>query len=113
MSPRFHFLLISLAVALTGCRESEKLSAGFHRAGSNEFNTEDARAVGVAKAELEKADRKRIDARYKVAHVPEGFSVHVSYVTGYQNGQPVFIPGGFCVVLVSIQWTVIKILPGA
>ena len=113
MSPRFQVLLISLALALTGCRENEKLSDGFHRAGSKEFSTDEAKAVGVAKAELEKTDRKHIDARYKVARVPEGFSVHVSYVTGYQQGQPVFIPGGFCVVLVSTQWTVIKILGGS
>jgi len=113
MSPRFQLLFILLALALTGCRDNEKLSPGFHRAGSKELSADEAKAVDVAKAELEKADRKRIDARYRITHVPEGFSVHVSYVTGYQHGQPIFIAGGFCVVLVSTQWTVIKILPGA
>ncbi len=104
-------LLISVALLFIGCRE--KLSEGFHRSGSSEFTTDESKAVDVAKAELERATRKRIDARYKVTRVPEGFSVHVSYVAGYQRGRPVFIPGGFCVVLVSTQWTAIKILGGA
>ena len=112
MSPRLQTFLILVALLFVGCSR-EKLSEGFHRAGASEFSSDEAKAVEVAKAALEKADRKRVDARYKVTRVPEGFSVHVSYVTGYQRGQPVFIPGGFCVVLVSTQWTVIKILGGA
>jgi hypothetical protein len=112
MSLRLLTLLMSVALLDVGCRR-EKLSAGFHRAGSNEFTADEAKAVEVAKAQLEKTDGKRIDAGYKVSRVPEGFSVHVEYVTGYQQGQPVFLPGGFCLVLVSTQWTVIKILGGA
>ena len=112
MSSRFQVILIFLVLAVTGCRENEKLSEASHRAGSKEFNSDETKAVGFAKTELERADRKRIDARYKVTCVPEGFSVHVSYVHGYQRGQPLFIPGGFCVVLVSTQWTVIKIIGG-
>jgi len=80
MSSRFQVILVSLALAVTGCRENEKLSEGFHRAGSKEVNSDEAKAIGVAKTELERADRKRIDARYKVTCVPEGFSVQVSYV---------------------------------
>ena len=112
MSLRTLTLLMSVALLVVGCR-SEKLSAGFHRAGSSEFTTDEAKAVETAKTQLEKAGGKRIDARYKVTRLPEGFSVHVEYVTGYEHGQPVFIPGGFCVILVSTQWTVIKILGGA
>ena len=112
MSLRILTLLMSVALLVVGCRR-EKLSAGFHRAGSSEFTADETKAVEIAKAHLEKADGKRIDARYKVTRVPDGFSVHVEYVTAYQHGQPVFIPGGFCVVLVSTQWTVIKILAGA
>ena len=103
---------MSIVLLFVGCRR-EMLSEGFHRAGSIEFSSDEAKAVEVAKAHLEKADGKRIDARYKVTRVSEGFSVHVSYVIGYQSGQPAFIPGGFCVVLVSTQWTVIKIFGGA
>jgi hypothetical protein len=112
MSLRILTLLMSLALVVVGCRR-EKLSAGFHRAGSSEFTADETKAVEIAKAHLEKADGKRIDARYKVTRVPEGFSVHVSYVTGYQRGQPVFVAGGFCVVLVSTQWTVTKIFGGS
>lgn len=112
MSLRILMLLISVGLLIVGCGR-EELSAGFHRAGSSEFTTDEAKAVETAKVQLEKAGGKRIDARYKVTRIPEGFSVHVEYVTGYQHGQPVFIPGGFCVVLVSTQWTVIRIFGGA
>src|SRR5437762_2037651 len=112
MSSRLQIFLLSVALFFAGCSR-EKLSEGFHRAGSNEFSSDEAKAVEVAKAELEKVDRKRIDARYKVTRVSEGYSVHVEYVAAYSHGQPISIPGGFCVVLVSTQWTVIKILPGA
>jgi hypothetical protein len=111
MSSRIQTLLISAALVVTGCR-AEKLSGGFHRAGAKEFTAEEARAVDVAKTQLEKVERKRIDARYKVTRIPEGFSVHVSYVMGYHSGQPCFLPGGFCEVLVSTEGTVIKIFGG-
>src|SRR5262249_11891588 len=104
-------LLLSVALVATGCHR-EKLGTGFHRAGSNEFSADETKAVEIAKAYLEKSHGKRIDARYKVTRVPEGFSVHAEYVTGYQNGQPFFLPGGFSVVLVSTQWTVLKIIGG-
>ena len=109
---RLHILLVSVALLLTACRD-EKLSPGFHRAGAKEFSRDEAKAVSVARAELEKEKHKSIDAIYRVTAVPEGYSVHVEYVAGYHHGQPIGIPGGFCVVLVSTQWTVIKILPGA
>jgi len=96
---------------LAGC--SEKLPEGLHRADSRQFASDEARAIAVAKADLEKSGHKQIDARYNIRRVPEGYRVHVAYVTGYQHGQPLFIPGGFCEVLVSAQWTVIKVFPGA
>jgi hypothetical protein len=107
----FPTVLISVALILVGCREESQ--DGFRRAGSRQFSKEEAKAVAVARAEIEKPNSKRVDARYRVTRIPEGYSVHVSYVTGYQRGQPIFMPGGFCVVLVSTQWTVIKILGGA
>lgn len=101
-----------VGIVLVGC-DREKLSPGFHRDGASVFTKEETKAVQIAKAHLEKEDGKRIDARYKVTRVPEGFSVHVSYVAGYERGQPVFMAGGFCVVLVSTQWTVVEVLSGS
>jgi hypothetical protein len=51
-------------------------SRGFER----EFSKDEAKAVAVAKAELEKKDHKSIDAIYRVTVVPEGYSVQVEYV---------------------------------
>lgn len=108
---RLLLILSPWLVLLAGC--SEKLLRGLHRAGSREFTKDEGRAVAVARADLERLRQNRIDARYGVTSVPEGYRVHVAYVAGYEHGEPLFIPGGFCEVLVSTQWTVIKILPGA
>ena len=111
MSNRFLLILLPLLLLLAGC--SEKLPLGLHRADSHEFTRDEAKAVAIAKADLEKSGQKPINARYSVRRVPEGYWVYVGYVRGHQHGQPLFIPGGFCEVLVSTQWSVIKILRGA
>ena len=111
MSRRFSVLLPLALFLFVGC--SEKLPEGLHRADSRDFTRDEARAVAVEKADLEKSGHKRIDARYSVARVPEGYRVHVAYVSGYHRGQPLFVPGGFCELLVSTQWMVIRIFPGA
>jgi hypothetical protein len=111
MSHRLSLILSPLLLVLAGC--SEKLPQGLHRAGSRGFTVDEAKAIVVARADLEKSGHKRIDARYAITRVPEGYRVHVAYVAGYQHGQPLFIPGGFCEVLVSTKWTVLKIFPGA
>src|SRR5260370_1770285 len=110
-SRRFILVSFSVLLLLAGC--SERLPQGLHRAGSREFTKDEAQALAAAKAHLEKSGGKAIDARYNVKRAPEGYRVHVAYVAGYQHGQPLVIPGGFCDVLVSTQWTVIKIFPGS
>jgi hypothetical protein len=111
MLPRVMPLLIVAALLLIGCGEEPR--DGFHRSGSRGLSKEEAQAIGVAKAHLEKSGRKRIDARFRVTPLPEGYSVHVKFVAGYQHGQPLFLPGGFCVVLVSKEWMVVKVTAGA
>jgi hypothetical protein len=111
MLPRLMPFLMVTALLLIGCGEEPR--DGFHRSGSRDLSKEEAQAIRVAKAHLEKAERKRIDARYRVTPVPEGYSVHVKFVAGYEHGQPLFLPGGFCVVLVSKDWAVVKVMPGA
>ena len=115
MSLRVTTCLLSAALLFVACRreQREQLSEGFHRAGAKELSADEAKAVEIARAHLDQQERKRIDARYNVTRVPEGFRVHVSFVTGYQGGQPIFIPGGFCVVLISTNWTVTSILGGS
>ena len=110
MSYRLLLFLSPLLLVLAGC--SEKLPQGLHRADSREFTMDEAKAIAVARADVEKSDHKRIDARYAVTRAPEGYRVHVASVGGYQHGQPQLIAGGFCEVLVSTQWTVLKIFRG-
>jgi hypothetical protein len=70
---------------------------GYLRADDPTIGTEDAKAISIAKAHLEKTDGKPVDAYYRVTKTDDGFSVDVEYVTAYDNaGQPVFIPGGRC-----------------
>ena len=108
-----HHSPLLACILLAGCGQADSQAELEHPAGSRFFSKPESRAVAVAKAQLERQDGKRIDARYKVTETPEGYSVHVSYVTGYQEAKPIFGAGAHCTVLISTQWTVIRILPGA
>src|SRR5437660_763658 len=111
MSLRHSALLA--CVLLAGCGQADSQAEAEHPAGSRFFSKAESRAVGVAKASLEQKRGKRVDARYKVTEIPEGYSVHVSYVVGYDHGRPIFVAGAHCIVLVSKAWTFMRILPGA
>ena len=111
MRPNPKMICLLLTLVLLGCRE--KLPEGLYRAESSKLSKDERLAVAAAKAAIEKDERKSVDARYKISRVPEGYKIHASFVAGYNHGQPIFIAGGFCEVLVSTNMTVIKIFPGA
>ena len=51
---------------------------------------------------------------FKATKTTNGFDVHVEYVTGYDiSGQPIFIPGGHCNVVISDEGVVAEVQPGA
>jgi len=88
--------------------------SAYHRADSAKLSADEAKASSIAKAHLEKSDGKPVDAYFKVTMTDAAYEVQVFYVTGYDDtGEPIFIPGGHCTVLISKQWEVTKVLPGA
>ena len=107
-----HIALLA-CVLLAGCGPADSQADSEHPAGSRFFSKVQSKAVGAAKATLEEMRGKHVDARYKVAETPQGYSVHVSYVSGYVGRKPLFMVGAHCTVLVSKKWTLIRILPGA
>lgn len=87
---------------------------GYVRSDDPNLAADVAKAIQTAKTHLEKLDGEPVDAMYKVTETENGFYVHVQYVTGYDDsGQPVFIPGGHCGVVISADGDVVEVNPGA
>lgn len=69
------------------------------------YSPDEIRALDVAKMYLTEDNSKQFRAIYSVRRTDEGFSVFVEY-------QPAF-PGGHCVILISRDFKVTKVVGGA
>jgi hypothetical protein len=78
-----------------------------------ERSREHKRAVEVARAYLENQSGEPIDAEFTVTSTEGGYRVFVQYVGRDPQGHPLHIPGGHCLILISKEWEVIRVLPGA
>jgi hypothetical protein len=90
----------------------------FRRADDSVFSQKERDIIVAARRHLEQHDKRPNDAYYRVKHAPEGFEVgvsyevDVSYVTGYNGNQPVFI-SVMISVLLREDGSVIRVLSGA
>ncbi len=113
--------ILVLAGLIVGCSQSQKavpakqtILPGYVRPDDPAITAAVAKAISTAKAHLEKTDGRPVDAFYKATKTTNGFDVHVEYVTGYDSsGQPIFIPGGHCHVVISDEGVVVEVQPGA
>jgi hypothetical protein len=81
-------------------------------AGDSHFSADEQRMVTAARAYLEKSRGKPLDARYQVERTKDGYEVFAMFVAGYENGRPLFYPGGHGIVVLSTDGTVIRYMPG-
>jgi hypothetical protein len=90
------------AVVFTDCRRERDAA----------FSRHERDMIAAARRHLELAEKRAIDAYYRVTRTDFGYEVFVVYVTGYDDGQPVFIPGRHCTVQLRDDGSVIKVMPG-
>jgi hypothetical protein len=81
-------------------------------ADDSHFSADEQRMVAAARAYLEKSRGKPLDARYRVEHTRDGCQVFAMFVAGYENGRPLFYPGGHGSVVLSAEGTFIRYMPG-
>ena len=114
--------IAAIAGVVSGCSKPAALPVlpspavlpGYVRSDDPNLTADVAEVIQTARTHLEKTGGQPIDAMYKVTTMASGFDVHVLYVTGYDtSGQPVFIPGGHCNVVISNQGSVVEVQPGA
>ena len=118
---RFIIYIAAVAGVVSGCSapapplpSAPAVLPGYVRFDDPSLTADVTKAIQTAKTHLEKTAGQPVDAMYKVTKTASGFDVHVEYVTGYDNsGQPVFIPGGHCNVVISTQGSVVEVQPGA
>ena len=114
---------IIVVIATAGCSKSSKARTapgssvglpGYSRPGDPSLPTDDAKAIDRARTHLETTYGRPVDAYFRVQQDQDKYSVHVIYVTAYDDdNKPVFVPGGHCTVLISNEWKVLEVLPGA
>ena len=119
---RLIFTIILMPV-FVGCSKSSTAPTGpatpaglpgYVRPGDPTITSEHTKAISITKTHLETTYQEPVDAYYRVTDNDDGFSVHVEYVTGYDDaGQPILVLGGHCTVVISKEWKVVKTLPGA
>jgi hypothetical protein len=81
-------------------------------AGDSHFTPEEQRIVAAARAYLEKSRQKPLDARYKVERTRDGYEVFAMFVGGYENGRPLYYPGGHGIVVLRSDGTFVRYMPG-
>ncbi len=81
--------------------------------GDPRFSFAERRAIAAARAYLEASGRKPLDARYRVDRTRDGYEVFVMFVGGYENGRPLYYPGGHGTVVLRTDRTFVRYMPGA
>ena len=82
------------------------------QAGDSHFSAEEQRMVAAARAYLEKSWQKPLDARYRVDRTQDGYEVFAMFVGGYENGRPLFYPGGHGTVVLRSDGSFVRYIPG-
>jgi len=82
-------------------------------ADDSRFSPDERHMVAAARDYLEKARPKPLDARYKVERTKDGYEVFVMFVNGYENGRPLYYPGGHGIVVLGADGSVIRYTPGS
>lgn len=80
--------------------------------GDSHFTVEEQRIVTAARAYLEKIRQKPLDARYRVERTKDGYEVFAMFVHSYENGRPLYYPGGHGIVVLSSDGNVVRYIAG-
>jgi hypothetical protein len=107
--------LFTLVVLLmvSGChhRRPEPF-ANMWRQDDSRFSADDQRVIAAARAYLETNEHAPLDARYSIKRTQDGYEVFAMFVAGYENGRPLFYPGGHGMVVLRKDITVVRYISG-
>lgn len=87
--------------------------ADMRPSGDPHFSTDERRIVAAAQAYLEKHHQGPLDARYRVERTKDGYEVFAMFIGGYENGRPLYYPGGHGIVVLRPDGSFIRYIPGA
>jgi hypothetical protein len=62
------------------------------------FTAEEQRMLVTAHRYADNDSKKKSDVYLKLTPTPQGYDVFMLFVGGYRGNQPLFFPGGFCIV---------------
>ena len=109
---RFIIALFVLLVAF-GCQPPKaEPFADMWTADDSRFSAQERKMVVAAQRYLEQERGGPLDARYKVERKQDGYEVFAEFVGGYEEGRPLFYPGGHGIVVLSQDGSVVRYMPG-
>ena len=109
------FIVILGLLALCNCLGSDKPSEPFAdlwRPDDSRFSPREREIVAVARRFVEKDQRKPVDGYYKIMKTKDGYDVFVEFAAGYENGRPLFVPGGHGIVVLRRDLSFVRYMRG-
>src|SRR5579859_6036221 len=87
-------------------KSNSKTYGDLRPAGDTTFSADEQRIVEAARSYLQNRRGKPVDARYRVERTSAGYEVFAMFVGSYENGRPLYYPGGHGVVYLRADGTV-------
>jgi len=89
-----------------------ELPRNFHREYDPALSKREREVIAAARSHLEKSEKRSVDAYYQIRRTPEGYSVLVDPVVGYDGDMPQFRFGTDHTVYLRADGSLIRIEGG-
>ena len=102
-------------LALCACQiqqASKEPFADMWRPNDSRFSPREREVIAAARGFLEKEKQKPIDGYYKVHDTKNGYEIFVMFAAGYEDGRPLFFPGGHGTVVLNKDLSFVNYMPG-
>ena len=88
------------------------IDGSMRREGDPKFSSKEQKIISASHQYADRGGKSISDAYFKITATPKDFEVFIMFVGGYHGNQPVFYPGGFCIVHVDKNGKAFRLDPG-
>ena len=107
------FISVIVLLVVLGCQQHKAVPfEDMWPADDSRFAAQERKIVAAARDYLEQKRDSPIDARYKVERAGDDYEVFAMFVGGYEDGRPLFYPGGHCIVVLRQDGSIVRYMPG-
>ena len=107
------FISVIVLLVVLGCQQHKAVPfEDMWPADDSRFAAQERKIVAAARSYLEQKNGRSFDARYKVERAGDDYEVFAMFVGGYEDGRPLFYPGGHCIVVLRQDGSIVRYMPG-